>query len=154
KVDRLHRLHGEIADLIVVADDPAVVATLSARHPQPSHKLPVLIDLDVGLHRSGVVRPESAVALARQIESAPGLSFAGVQAYAGHVQQLGDRQQRQAEAAKSAATMRTTISALAEAGFPSEIVTGGGTGTYAIDPEFRIFTDLQVGSYVFMDVEY
>jgi D-serine deaminase-like pyridoxal phosphate-dependent protein len=154
KVDRLHRLHNQIADLIVVADDPAVVAAFSARHPQPARKLPVLIDLDVGLHRSGVVSPADAVALARRIEAAPGLRFAGLQAYAGHVQQIGDRQERQAEAARSAAILRATLSALAEAGFPCEIVTGGGTGTYSIDPEFRIFTDLQVGSYVFMDVEY
>jgi D-serine deaminase-like pyridoxal phosphate-dependent protein len=154
KVDRLHRLHSQIADLMVVADNPEVVTVLSARHPQPSRKLPVLIDLDVGLHRSGVVSVGDAIALARQIERASGLRFAGVQAYAGHVQQIVDRRQRQAEAAKSAATLQATVSALAEAGLPCKIVTGGGTGTYAIDPEFRIFTDLQVGSYVFMDVEY
>ena len=40
------------------------------------------------------------------------------------------------------------------AGIAVPIVTGGGTGTFDLDPEGKTFTELQVGSYVFMDVQY
>ncbi|MEM7022306.1 MAG: DSD1 family PLP-dependent enzyme, partial [Pseudomonadota bacterium] len=42
----------------------------------------------------------------------------------------------------------------ADAGWPSEIVTGSGSGTHDIDHELGIMTDLQVGSYIFSDVQY
>ncbi len=62
--------------------------------------------------------------------------------------------EREAAMRERADYLRTIIIALAEAGGAPEIVTGGGTGTHRIDVGLGIFTELQVGSYIFMDDEY
>ncbi len=154
KLDRLMALHGNTDDTAVVVDGLQNADALAARAEQVGKPLPVLIDVDVGLHRTGVATVPDAVDLARRIDDAPSLSFKGVQGYAGHVQHIEELAARTREAAAAADRFRGTIDALTQSGIACEIVTGGGTGTFDIDPGFDLFTDLQVGSYVFSDVEY
>jgi 3-hydroxy-D-aspartate aldolase len=78
----------------------------------------------------------------------------GIQAYCGTIQALADFQQRQTAAATVAARARVFIEALRSAGLAPAIVSGGGTGTYAIDPAFGLYTECQAGTYVFMDANY
>jgi len=111
-----------------------------------------VVDLDPGLRRTGVANAEAAVALARQMAEHPNLSFGGVQFYCGaeqHIEAFADR--REAIVGKTE-KLTATIEALKAAGLAPAIVTGGGTGSHAIDGELGVFTELQVGSYVFMDV--
>ncbi|MBC7522288.1 MAG: alanine racemase, partial [Sandarakinorhabdus sp.] len=112
--------------------------------------LALFVDIDLGQHRAGVP-PEAAPALARLIAATPGVHFGGVQAYAGHLQHLPDR-----AAANAAATARlaAVVAALAAEGLAPPQVTGGGTGTYALDLAGGIFTEIQAGSYALMDVDY
>jgi D-serine deaminase-like pyridoxal phosphate-dependent protein len=95
-----------------------------------------------------------ALKLAEAIRKIPSLVFGGLQAYAGHLQhQRGFDYRRH----NSEATMGEAVEvrrALEKAGFDVPILTGGGTGTYNIDSEIDGVTDIQVGSYLFMDVNY
>lgn len=152
KLARLSALHGRCADLKVVCDHPDQVAALAAA--AKAKPLEVLIDVDVGQRRTGVTSPAMALETARRIAAAPVLRLAGLQGYAGHVQHITGFGARREAAAEAAGVLGAVRDALAREGFPCPIVTGGGTGTFAIDPAFGLYTELQVGSYLFSDVEY
>ena len=62
--------------------------------------------------------------------------------------------ERRAKVAEKAARLRGFLEALAGAGLAAEIVSGSGTGTHLLDLEGGLFTELQAGSYIFMDKQY
>ena len=95
-----------------------------------------------------------AVALAHRIAADPDLSFAGIQGYAGHLMHVHDRREREAATLAAMGALAAMKKALEEQGLACPIVTGGGTGTFDLDPGARALTDLQAGSYLFMDVQY
>ena len=95
-----------------------------------------------------------ALDLAEVVRGSSSLSFRGLQAYAGHVQHFrGFDYRRQASEAAMGRAVEVKEK-LEKAGFEVPILTGGGTGTYNIDSEVDGVTDVQVGSYLFMDVNY
>lgn len=151
-IARLVALNDRIPDLALVADHPHAVATLAAANRGRSIR--VLVDIDPGIHRTGVASAGDAVALARQIAAAPQLTYGGAQFYCGSQQHIPAFADRCAAIADLTAYLQTIIAALAEAGLAPPVVTGGGTGTHRIDAELGVLTELQVGSYVFMDREY
>jgi 3-hydroxy-D-aspartate aldolase len=114
----------------------------------------VIIDIDPGIHRTGVASPAAAVELLAAIRAQPALAYAGVQFYCGMQQHMAAFADRATAMADRAEYLRTIIAALTEAGGLPPIVTGGGTGTHRIDTGLGLFTELQVGSYVFMDSQY
>jgi D-serine deaminase-like pyridoxal phosphate-dependent protein len=114
----------------------------------------VLVDLDPGTHRTGVTLGEPAVALVHLVRTLPGLRFEGLQAYAGHLQHVQGFEARRDRAKEIWDRVLETRRALVAAGASPRILTGGGTGTFDIDPGVEGLTDVQVGSYVFMDAEY
>jgi len=151
-IARLAALNEALADLAVVADNPANVAALAeAMNGKP---LTVFVDVDPGIRRTGVASPTDAVALAQAIRAAPSLRFGGVQFYCGSQQHIEAFAERRDAIAERTAYLQTVLDALKEAGSPAPIVTGGGTGTHRIDAALGVFTELQVGSYVFMDRQY
>ena len=81
-------------------------------------------------------------------------SYDGLQAYYGHLQHVEAYDDRRRDVESEAVLIRAAVGALTEAGLQPRLVTGGGTGTHEIDAELGLFTDLQLGSYVFGDVEY
>ncbi|MBU6487608.1 MAG: DSD1 family PLP-dependent enzyme [Burkholderiales bacterium] len=140
--------------VMVVVDDRrnvAELAVLAARLPFP---LDVLIDYHAGYHRTGVVDESAALALARAICETGSLRLRGLQAYGGHLQHIEARAERENAAAQLRDAVVNLRSALEAAGTPLEIVTGVGTGTHEADAAAGVFTEMQPGSYVFMDVEY
>ncbi len=146
-IGRLARLNARIA-LSVVVDHPDNAARLAA-----VAGLRVFIDIDPGNRRTGVASAEAAVALAGAAGDA-GLKLGGVQYYCGSQQHIAGFAERHAVIAAKAAYLREVLAALAAAGHEVPVVTGGGTGSFAIDAELGVLTELQVGSYVFMDREY
>jgi 3-hydroxy-D-aspartate aldolase len=154
KVDRLMALHGQLADLAVVVDDPDNVAELAAATAGFDRKLRLLIDVDVGTHRFGVASVEEGLALAADIGAASGLELLGVQGYAGHTQAIKSYAERRAASHAALAILGNVRDALVAAGHACPIVTGSGTGTGDFDHELGLMTDLQVGSYIFQDVIY
>ena len=152
-IERLIALNVQTERLSVVVDNPANVAALAAA-ASADRPLTVLIDIDPGIRRTGVASAEAAVALAGPIQAAPGLRYAGVQFYCGREQHIEDFADRRKAEEDRTAYLQTVIAALTEAGAAPAIVTGSGTGTHRIDLELGVFTELQVGSYVFMDDQY
>jgi 3-hydroxy-D-aspartate aldolase len=151
---RLAALHARTRGLSCVVDHPLGVAALAQALAGAARPLDVLIDIDPGLHRTGVTSPAAAVALWQAIEATPALRYRGVQFYCGAQQHIPGYAERSAAMADRADILRTVLAALAEAGAPAGVVTGGGTGTHRIDVTLNLFTELQVGSYVVMDQEY
>ena len=154
KIARLAEAAAAGCALTVVVDRQDLVAAFGSAARSAGAVIEVLVDVDCGLGRLGVTTPEGAVALARAIAAEPGLSYAGVQAYAGQVQHIHALAARRAANRTAGALLAPILAALRNAGLPPRIVTGGGSGSAAIDGEDGLFTEIQAGSYVFMDEGY
>ena len=154
-IARLVALNRRSAGLMCVVDDPINVRALGqAVAAAGDTPLMVIIDIDPGIRRTGVPTPEAAVAVLEAIRAEPSLRYRGVQCYCGLQQHIAGFDARKAAMADRAIFVRSVIAALSEAGGAPEIVTGGGTGTHRIDAALELFTELQVGSYIFMDSQY
>ncbi|HUE72093.1 MAG TPA: DSD1 family PLP-dependent enzyme [Pirellulaceae bacterium] len=115
----------------------------------------LLIDLDVGDKRTGSLPGKPAVELAQKIARTKRLHVAGLQAYAGHASHTIGFEARQRVSREAMGKAVETKHLLQKAGFDTaKILSGGSTGTYNIDSAIDGVTELQVGSYVFMDVDY
>ncbi len=154
KLERLAALVAASGPLLTVADHPDHVAGLAAAAHAAGVVLPVLVDFDVGQHRTGAATLEAALLLAERIAQSPGLAFAGIQAYAGQLQHLADFAERREQCRLQMGKVAALRRALAKRGLLSEVVSGGGTGTHEIDALDAVLTELQAGSYLFMDAEY
>ncbi|MFI5036172.1 MAG: DSD1 family PLP-dependent enzyme [Acidimicrobiales bacterium] len=140
--------------LLVVADHPDGVDELALALVAEDATAGVVCDVDVGLGRTGVVDPAHALAVAERVSRSPQLDFAGVQGYGGHLQHIVGRDARRDATRDAMSRLRAVIDAMVAAGFPMAVVTGGGTGTSLLDIELDVLTELQPGSYVFMDRQY
>jgi 3-hydroxy-D-aspartate aldolase len=149
-VARLAALAARSPGLMAVVDHPDAVDALAAS----GAALALIVDIDPGIHRTGVADGAAALALARRIADAPNLTFAGIQFYCGMQQHIEAFDARREAIAERTAYLEGIIRTLTEAGLAPTIITGGGTGTHVIDADLAVFTELQVGSYVFMDRQY
>jgi len=153
-VARLMTLNAKTPDLMVVVDHPENVETLAAAAVSAGKSLSVLIDLDIGLHRTGITPGEGALELAQDIARHASLTFKGLQAYAGHLMHIDEFEERRKKSLEEMQRLKTMRDALKELDIDCAIISGGGTGTYNIDPEANVLTELQGGSYIFMDRQY
>lgn len=153
KADRLATL-ARRAKIAVCVDHPEQVDVLSAAAQAQGVTLDILIEIDVGMGRCGVAPGEDAVTLARAIAARPGLRFAGLQAYHGAAQHLRKPAERAAAIGHAAKLARDTAALLRDAGLPCETIAGAGTGTWENELASGIYTELQCGSYAFMDADY
>jgi 3-hydroxy-D-aspartate aldolase len=140
--------------VLLVVDHPRNVADLVHAAAGLDHPLDILIDFDTGQHRTGATSVDAVIDLATLVRGEPRLRLRGLQAYAGHLQHITGRIPRSAAAAEARATVAKVIAGAARREIQFEIVTGAGTGTYEFDSDDELFTELQTGSYVFMDAEY
>ena len=153
-IARLAKLAARAEGLMAVVDHPAVAVRVDAALAVEGARLDVIIDIDPGIARTGVASAEAAVALAQTIDALPGLAWRGVQYYCGSQQHIDSYAERRAAIIERTDYLQGVIAALADAGFAPPIVTGSGTGTHRIDLDLGVFTELQAGSYVFMDKQY
>lgn len=144
----------ERAQVMAVVDDVTNLRALGAATAAVDCDLTILIDVDVGQERTGVRDAEAALALAEIIAASPRLHFKGLQGYAGNAQHIADYAERKRVSHACLAKLAAIRGALEATGHPCPIMTGGGTGTHAVDPSAGVLTELQVGSYVVSDVEY
>ena len=151
---RALHLASSIRDFAVVVDNPVVVGQLGSEARIRSVILPVLIDVDVGQRRTGVVSPEMALDLARAISKQPFLKLRGVQGYGGSWQHIHGAEARHAAVAEGMRRLGKVTDALSMAGFAVSVVTGGGTGSLTADLSLGVLNEFQPGSYIFMDREY
>ncbi|KAL6855547.1 hypothetical protein ACO1O0_006696 [Amphichorda felina] len=156
KVRRLVELFRKHRGIRIVIDSEVAATAINdalAAASDIADPITVLIDLDVGLHRTGV-QPEKALPLARHIATLKHLRLIGVQGYEGHLQHLHDFDDRKAQCLASMKILTDTASALKGAGFDIQVVTTGGTGTAEFCASVPGVTELQPGSFIFMDTDY
>ena len=154
KIERLVSLAEIAPDIKVVADSAQNLSDLSAAAAAKGMKLKVVVEVNVGQNRTGVDTTDEAVALVRHISKEKGLEFAGIQGYGGNNQHVNGFENRRALAMLANARAVAARRAVEQAGFPVGILTVGGTGTYEIDTEVPEVTEIQPGSYIFMDTNY
>jgi D-serine deaminase-like pyridoxal phosphate-dependent protein len=116
--------------------------------------LGVLVEVDIGMARCGVLPGDAAVALAQRIQKSPALRFDGLQGYDGHLQLIADPKERRAKAVQSLEQLVGTRRIIEKAGIPVRIVTGAGTGTWEFVAGYEGVTEIQPGSFVLMDCVY
>jgi D-serine deaminase-like pyridoxal phosphate-dependent protein len=133
-IDRLVALNKQVKGLMVVADNPVNVDALAAAGQKSGKPLSVIVEFDVGQGRTGVTSVDGAIALARRIEAAEHLRFLGIQAYYGHMQHIPAFADRKAAATGQMDRVRDLLARLKAEGVAAGVVTGGGTGTFDIDP--------------------
>jgi D-serine deaminase-like pyridoxal phosphate-dependent protein len=140
--------------LSVVVDHPDNLAALGRAARRAGKPLDVLVDFSAGHGRTGCADEAALVALARAAVATDGIVLRGIQSYSGNLQHIPSRDERRSRALAQLDRLRGMIARLRDAGIAVPIVSGAGTGTFDLDPAAHIFTELQVGSYVFMDVDY
>lgn len=154
KTARLIQATKQQSTLMSVVDNLAHVKQLKEAAAEANVSLNLLIDVDPNLNRTGVKTMDEAFAIAEFIQANEMLQLKGVQCYSGssaHIKGFDARYNH----SKAATEIGLEIfKALKSAGYPVEIMTGGSTGTYNIDPTFGVMTELQVGSFIFMDTDY
>jgi 3-hydroxy-D-aspartate aldolase len=152
-IKRLVAAREKIGDLIVAVDSEAGIDAL-AKLADRSRPIGVLVEIDMGQARTGVTDPETAVRLARDASAQPSLRYCGVQAYYGHLQHVQALAERLEKVRERWTRLAAFTDALKAAGMAPEIISGGGTGTHHLDLEQGPFTEIQAGSYLFMDKQY
>lgn len=156
KIARLIRLAQQArpGDVMVVVDNPQNLADLARAASELTHPLDVLVDYGAGYNRTGAATQAKVLELAALAAAEPRLRLRGLQAYAGNLQHIVAREERSAAAAGLRETVAGIVAAARRQGLNFDIVTGAGTGTHDLDSQENAFTELQAGSYVFMDAEY
>ena len=137
--------------LTVAVDDARNIEALSAAATRAGTEIGVLVEVDVGMGRCGARSGPEALRLAEQAHAAPGLRLKGVQAYEGHCMLVPDRDKRIRMATRAMDTAAAALALMRDHGLPASTLSGGGTGTYDITGRHPAVTELQAGSYVFMD---
>ena len=150
KIDSLG-LIAQHGDLIVTVDSVQNIDEIAASLKKHGSKVSVLIDLDVGLGRCGARSPQEALNLADRVSSHPSMFLKGIQAYEGHCMLEPDQEVRVTLANKAMDYAGSVLDLISKK-YPSAVVlSGGGTGTCNITGKHSSVTELQAGSFVFMD---
>jgi 3-hydroxy-D-aspartate aldolase len=153
KIRRAMQLRKRFPHFIQAVDEENNARDLSAAAKEAGIVADVVIDVAVGT-RSGIPAGDGAVALAKLVDTLPNLKLRGMLSYDGgaqHVNGFAARKERALTAMEANASVRA---AMKSAGLNTEIFSGGGTGTYSVQHLTPGFTDIQVGSYIFMDMQY
>jgi D-serine deaminase-like pyridoxal phosphate-dependent protein len=153
KIRRAMALRKKNAQFIQAVDEAQNARDLSAAAKEAGVTADVVIDVAVGT-RSGIPPGDEALALATLIDSLPNLKLRGLLSYDGGAQHINGFAARKERAIKGLEANVATYEAMKKAGLNTEIFSGGGTGTYSVQHLTPGVTDVQVGSYVFMDMQY
>ena len=154
KIRRAMALRQQNNQFIQATDSPLNAQQLSAAAQELGLVADVVIDIDPGGHRTGITPGRPALELAQLVDQLPGLRLGGLLCYDGGSQHVAGFQQRRTQTLERLTAATETFDLMNSSGLNTEIFSGGGTGTYNIDHETRGLTDVQVGSYVFMDAQY
>jgi D-threonine aldolase len=138
-----------IARLAVVVDSPGPIHELSRRCVEHGAEVDVLVDVDVGLRRCGVRDPQEALALARDVVASPGVHLRGLMGYEGRLRSADP--QRAARLQRALARLSETKACFEAAGLAVPVVSGGGTSTMREALSGGMLTEVQAGTYAFME---
>jgi len=153
KIRRLVALAAE-ANVVVAAESEENIRQPSAVASQMGHELGVIIEVNTGMNRCGTGPGDPTTQLAKLVASVPGVGYDGLMWYEGHCVAGRDFEVRKTEAERAARKLLDAADHVRAAGLPVNIVSAAGTGTYNITGAMKGITDLQCGSYIFMDGDY
>ena len=154
KIRRAMQLRTRCDGFTQAVDTAANARALSAAAGEARVVADIVIDIDPGGHRTGITAGAPALELAQLVDTLPGLRLRGLLCYDGGAQHVTGFADRRRRALGSLEAATETAVQMTRAGLDTGIFSGGGTGTYNIDHETSGLTDVQVGSYVFMDAQY
>lgn len=156
KVRRLVELWRRYRDVKVVVDDAGAASRVDDEisRTKGEEKMKVLLDLDVGLHRTGVQPGPALLSLAKNISSLSHLQIIGIQGYEGHLQHVPTYSLRKQQTLEAMTTLTSSADSLRQAGHDISIVSTAGTGTYPFCISVPGITEIQPGSFIFMDTDY
>lgn len=153
KLVRLVALARALPELIVAVDSAEQIAALDAAVGHAGVRLGAIVEVDTGMHRCGTGTPEATVELAKKLRASR-VGYRGVMGYEGHAVLVADAAKRKELAEAAATALLQHVEALRAAGLAPEIVSSGGTGTFDLTGTVPGVTEIQAGSYVFMDGRY
>jgi D-serine deaminase-like pyridoxal phosphate-dependent protein len=150
KVTRLARLLDR-AEVMCCADDRGAVELAASVGEAAGVEIPMLVDVNIGMDRTGVLPGRPGLELARAIDRATGARFAGIMGYEGHVLTLWPEEARARATEESIAGLRETAALIEADGIPVPIVSGAGSGNHVEASAITGLTELQAGGACFMD---
>jgi D-serine deaminase-like pyridoxal phosphate-dependent protein len=153
KILRLINL-SKYSPIIVALDNLDVARLMSKLALKAETSQDFVIEVNVGLNRCGVLPGKETLAFAKALLNLKGLRFRGLMGYEGPFFDLVDFQKRKAAATQRNKLLIETAGLLENAGLDVEIVSAGSTGTYNITGAYAGITEIEPGSYVFMDTQY
>lgn len=153
KIRRAMQIRKKHRQFIQAVDHPQNARDLSDAAREARVVADVVVDVAVGT-RTGVPAGEQGLELAQLVDKLPNLSLRGMISYDGGAQHIKGFRQREAQTLERFGPSVETFERMKRAGLNTEIFSGGGTGTYNIMHKAAGITDVQVGSYVFMDCQY
>jgi D-serine deaminase-like pyridoxal phosphate-dependent protein len=152
KIRRAMNLRKFNSHFIQAVDEEQNARALSAAAREAGVVADVVIDVAVGT-RSGIP-PEGALALAQVVDKLPNLKLRGMLSYDGGAQHVKGFAERKKRALDGIAQHAEIFASMKKSGMNVDIFSGGGTGTYSVQHLTPGFTDAQIGSYLFMDMQY
>ena len=148
KVARLAGLQNQ-ADVKVTVDHSDHVTELSGAAQAAGSPIGVLVDVDIGMKRTGVATAQEAVRLCRQVSAAPGLRFDGLMGYEGHTLMIAEPAEKRAAVEVAIGKLLATRDHVEAAGHPCRIVSAGGSGSYQYTANIAGITEIQAGGGIF-----
>ena len=142
------------AKIAVCVDDPGNIADLADAAAEFGAQVTVLIEIDVGARRCGVAPGRAARDLAQIVSASKHLRFDGLQAYHGSAQHVRAFDERRKAIEQATNLARETKAMIEAAGIACPRITGAGTGSFEFEAASGLYTELQCGSYIFMDADY
>ncbi len=153
KIARLINL-AKHSEIMVAVDNPQNIQDIADAASAKDVTIRMLVEVNVGMDRCGVESGEPALKLAHLIRKSPNLKFEGLMGYEGHTVAKQDRDERTAAATQAIQRLLDAKAYLEKHNVPVRIMSGGGTGTFNITGAVPEMTEIQAGSYIFMDSTY
>jgi D-serine deaminase-like pyridoxal phosphate-dependent protein len=147
-------LNSRMTNLMATCDNLEIAKRLNTAATAAGKPLQIVVDIDPGMSRTGIRPDGGAVELVEFVSQAEGLKLAGLQCYAGQAQHMESPNERRSASLGVMADFGKLRDTLKAKGITPPLMSGGGTGTFDIDVDAKVLTELQVGSYVFMDRQY
>ena len=153
KLDRLVRLAEKLDGFATTVDGPGNIEPLQDVAADRNAEIDVILEIDVGLHRTGVPPGEPALEVARFVREQPNLRFRGLLAYEAHVKSEAEtRAEYERYCTEAMDRTQATVDLLEDEGIPVAEVKVGGTATSKYSGRHPVVTEINPGMYPFMDV--
>jgi D-serine deaminase-like pyridoxal phosphate-dependent protein len=153
KISRLLALKRH-AEVKVAVDNADNVVALGEAASTAGLQLGVLVDIDSGMHRTGVQPGEPVLALAKKVQATPGLELLGVMSWEGHILAHSDPPEKRRAAEEAMALVSKSVELCRAHGLACPVVSCGGSGTAEVTPLIGVITEIQAGGGIFCDALY